>query len=113
MAIRRRPDAEHASAFVDWTSARAKIGEPSPRKLDNNILNWSLEQYIEIARHIPLIGRGTADALTTLRGFRNLIHPARAERLQQKPSLGGALLATGAMRTLLDEVREGVAAGSI
>jgi hypothetical protein len=45
--------------------------------------NWDLFQYAEVAARLRIIKTETVAQLKIARGFRNLIHPGRAVRLQQ------------------------------
>lgn len=45
-----------------------------------NIPDWRLEDLIEIASRLELIGKGAAKGATAVRDFRNLIHPYRLLR---------------------------------
>ena len=46
--------------------------------------DWSLEDKIEVARRIGLIGEGPAKGASAVRDFRNLIHPEKVLR-RSKP----------------------------
>jgi hypothetical protein len=107
-ALRRRSAHDHAAAFAKWRAVNA-----SARPLPRDIRQWSAEQYIEIARHVPVISEGSASAAALAKNYRNLIHPGRAERLQERPTLGSALLSVGAMRHLTDDINARVSSGAL
>ena len=54
---------------------------------------WDLAQYIEAAMILQLIKRETGDQAILAKGFRNLIHPGRAQRLATSCDKGTALAA--------------------
>jgi hypothetical protein len=66
--------------------------------------DWSLHGYGEVAGHLKLV---TADTLTLVRlarNFRNLIHPARAARLNQKCDRSTALTALAAAAAVVRDL---------
>jgi hypothetical protein len=48
------------------------------RKPDNDIDNWTLQQFIEVAADLKLLEPDTSSAARLAQNFRNLIHPGRA-----------------------------------
>jgi len=74
-------------------------------RVDGNIPEgWGLAALVCVARELGLITDATRNALDIARDFRNLIHPGRAQRTGQRPTLGTATLAVGAMQRLVEEL---------
>lgn len=65
---------------------------------------WFLREYIEIAFYLGEISDATRKAVRVTGEYRNLIHPGRVLRLGTEASHGTALMATGAMREVADEL---------
>jgi len=65
-------DAEARDSYKAW---QEKSRRPS---------DWSLEEKIEVARRMKLIGEGPAKGASAVRDFRNLIHPEKVLR-RSKP----------------------------
>ena len=58
--------------------------------------NWHLHEYVEVAAHLNCITDDTASLVRVTKNYRNLIHPGRAARLQQKCDRSTALAALAA-----------------
>ena len=58
-ALLRRPPGDCDSAFRKWAGRRADLRESPPRSLKSDLLKWDLEEYIAIARYIPLLSSET------------------------------------------------------
>ena len=112
-AVKRRSKPDHDAAFTAWELRRSTVGAPAPRKLKPDPVQWDLEEYIEVARGIPLISAETADAASLAKSFRNLIHPGRAERLNQRATRSSATLAVGAMHRVAEELEGRVKSGTL
>ncbi len=67
------------------------------RNLSRSPSEWSLEDMIEVARRMALIGEGPAKAANAVRDFRNLIHPDKLLRRSQPRWPGLAKMALGAV----------------
>jgi hypothetical protein len=68
---------------------KARIEEASDtykvwRKKTRRFADWSLEEKVEVARMMGLIGEGPAKGAVAVRDFRNLIHPEKVLR-RSKP----------------------------
>ena len=64
---------------------------------------WSLHPYIEIAFELQEISKATVESCRNAKYYRNLIHPAAAERDSEKTSRGTAHSTLGAAyRTIED-----------
>lgn len=93
----RKMPAEVAAAAVVCRGRGVRIDGNAPE-------GWSLAALICVARELDLITDATRNALDGARDFRNLIHPGRAQRTGQRPTLGTATLAVGAMQRLVEEL---------
>src|SRR5262245_39051398 len=65
---------------------------------------WDLHEYTEVAAHAGLIKDDTAAVARQVRGFRNLIHPGRAQRLAQRCDRGTALAALAAVEFVVRDL---------
>jgi hypothetical protein len=61
---------------------------------------WHLHEYVEVAAHLGIINPDTATLVRLAKDFRNLIHPGRAARREQKCDLSTALAALSAMEAV-------------
>jgi hypothetical protein len=50
----------------------------------NNLEEWTLHNYIEVAKDLRVITEDTAVQTRLAKNFRNLIHPGRTQRLNQR-----------------------------
>ncbi|HXT26636.1 MAG TPA: hypothetical protein VN749_17595 [Candidatus Eisenbacteria bacterium] len=66
--------------------------------------DWVLHQYTEVAPHLGAIGPTTATEVRLARGFRNLIHPGRAQRLGQACDRGTALSCVAALEHVVRDL---------
>lgn len=82
-AISKRSPDERARAIANITPA-IRI---DPSKPDN----WTLAPYIEVALELTAINPDTATQVRLVKDFRNLIHPGREIRKQQKCDRATAL----------------------
>jgi hypothetical protein len=71
----------------------------------NDLLEWNLSQFIEIARELNVISESTAQQCRIAKDFRNLIHPGRSERLGVRCSRGTAHSAIAAMEQVIEELQ--------
>ncbi len=67
--------------------------------------NWTLAQYIEIAKRLKLINEDTVAQAKLTQDFRNLIHPGRAIRLGQKCNRATALSALAGIEHVVNDLR--------
>lgn len=104
-ALARRTPADREAARLDWAGRRQAKGQQAPGPLPTEINTWTLEQCIEIGRRALPLPDEAAEAATLARNFRNLIHPGRALRMGQRPSLASASLAVGAMERIVEELQ--------
>jgi hypothetical protein len=62
-----------------------------------NLEEWTFHHYTEVAAQLGIIQPMTATETRLAKGFRNLIHPGRAQRLGQKCDRGTALSSVAAL----------------
>jgi len=67
---------------------------------------WDLYEYTEVATHAGFIKKDTASLVRQVRGFRNLIHPGRAQRLAQRCDRGTALAALAAVEFVVRDLTQ-------
>ena len=91
-ALNQKLPAEITSAVTAVVRSKAIHKDP-PKDLNE----WSLHHYIEVAAHLRLIESETADQTRLAQDFRNLIHPGRSQRLQQKCDRATAYSAVAAV----------------
>ena len=61
---------------------------------------WHLHQFVEVAAYLKVIQANTATLVRLAKDFRNLIHPGRAKRLNQKCEIDTALGALAAVEAV-------------
>ena len=71
---------------------------------DNNLGNWVLFEYIEVAAELKVISDETATQARLAKDFRNLIHPGRAQRLGQECNRATALSAVAALEHVVNDL---------
>ena len=87
------------------TAAKELVEEGIFNKNLGNILEkWSLHSFIEVAAKLKIIEDDTAQQARLAKGFRNLIHPGREVRLNQKCNRGTALLAVAAVELTIRDL---------
>jgi len=67
------------------------------RQPNADLERWDLHEYTEVASHRGIIKSDTTTETRLARGFRNLIHPGRSQRLDQKCDRGTALSCVAAL----------------
>jgi len=65
---------------------------------------WNLNQYIEVALRMDVIGANTATQAQLTKDFRNLIHPGRAVRLRQECNRATALTALAGVEHVVNDL---------
>ncbi len=92
----------------DLESARIKLIEKGAidRKSSRKPENWYLHIFIEVSEEIGIISDVTADSARIAKGFRNLIHPGREARLNQKCNRATSLSALAAVEHVIKDFKE-------
>lgn len=70
------------------------------------ILNMELAPLIDLAFDNKLISQSTKDLTTVIKNFRNLIHPGREIRKNQKFDFDSAIVAKSLLNIVLKEIKE-------
>lgn len=96
---------EEESKGVSLTTARAAVaaatsGSAPPADLSQ----WNLHQLTEGALSLGLIESTTAAQLRIAKGFRNLIHPGRVQRTQERCDRGTSLAAAAATEFVIRDL---------
>ena len=73
------------------------------RKPVRDLEKWDLHALVKVSEELAIITEETAKACDLVRGYRNLIHPGRAKRMEQVCGRDTALLAVGAVECLIRE----------
>jgi hypothetical protein len=74
------------------------------RQPDANLERWDLHEYNEVASNLGIIEDDTYIKTNLAREYRNLIHPGRAQRLQQKCDRGTALASVAALEHVVRDL---------
>jgi hypothetical protein len=81
-------------------SAAERAPTSKGRKKDLN--DYVLHEYIEVAEDLDVLTAREARMAMLAKGFRNLIHPGRAARTQERCTRSTALTAVGAMEAIIE-----------
>ena len=112
-AVQRRTAAHWQAALAKVQGRRSKEGKNPLSTPDPDPRRWGLEQYIEIARELPVLSGSAANAAMLAKDFRNLIHPGRAERAQQRATRGSAIQALAAAALSIEDLAERASKGEL
>jgi hypothetical protein len=97
-ALEQRPPGDIQSAVKKLLVSKL------PKTPENNLEEWVLYQYIEVAAELKVISDDTATAARLAKDFRNLIHPGRAKRFGQECNRGTALSAVAALEHVVNDL---------
>jgi hypothetical protein len=81
-----------------------RISQIDPSLPSKPLEKWHLPQYIKAAKGLALFTDETITQCELARGFRNLIHPGRTQRVNQKCDRGSALSAVAGFEHLIREL---------
>lgn len=112
-AVQRRTPPDHQAAFVRVQKRRAREGRRALETINADPRRWMLEQYVELAGELPVLSAAAANASMLAKDFRNLIHPGRAERLQQRATRGTAAQGLAAAILTSEDLADRMAAGQL
>jgi hypothetical protein len=98
-ALQQQPPGNVAAAASALITAGKFKTKPS-----NNLEDWNLHQYTEVAAHLKVIKDETAQATRLARHFRNFIHPGVAQRLAEKCDRATALSAVAGMEHVVRDL---------
>ena len=85
---------------LDQAQVAASGAKQNP-KAPSDLLEWGLHHFTEVAGELHAIQPVTAKQLRIVKGFRNLIHPGRAQRLAERCDRGTARAASAAVEFLI------------
>jgi hypothetical protein len=103
-AVKKHSPPERATASA-WIPLRGRVKEGPTGNPDR----WGLADYVDVATELGCISEDTRSAAWLTKNFRNLIHPAAAERAGEDCNLGTAHIAVGTVdRVSRDLARKGV-----
>lgn len=92
-------------ALLLWAlQANAAMLDNLPRPPNGRPEQWVLDQLIDVAEQLHLIQQNTASQARLAKNFRNLIHPGRAQRLQEVCDRGTALTALAAAELVVRDL---------
>jgi hypothetical protein len=101
-AIQSRSDAQTALDTARRLAAERKL----PNNPPSDLLRWHAPELIEVAFALNLIHEDTAEVARTAKTYRNLIHPGRELRTQQRCTEGTSHVAIGAMQRVTEDLAE-------
>lgn len=79
---------------------------PSDQFNTKSVLNMELKDLIHNAFEMELISESTKDLSTVIKNFRNLIHPGREIRKNEKFDFDSAIVAKSLLNIVLKEIKE-------
>ncbi len=88
---------------IQRPSVKAKLANLTDRP-KGGPEHWDLHDYIKIAERLSLIKANTATQARLTQGFRNLIHPGRAQRTAEKCDRGTALTALAGVELVVRDL---------
>jgi len=78
--------------------------KPKKREGSRKINQWSLEDMVDVAKEIGILGKGTFHLSHAIRQYRNLIHPAKQVAEGNKITEDLATMAMSSIRTFIKEL---------
>ncbi len=73
-------------------------------KRGSELNNWHLDEFVQVSRHLGLVGEETTTQAGLTNNFRNLIHPGRVNQLGQKCDEATALAAAAAIQFVVRDL---------
>jgi hypothetical protein len=98
-----------AGSIVEAILVDYFLAFPGPEMTSDNVLKAELWKLIDRAEEEQLIGPQTKQLSTIIRNYRNLIHPGREYRLNEKVDINRATVAASLVEIILEEVAENFA----
>lgn len=74
------------------------------QKSGKDPLNMTFEKLIEACKNEQIISQRVSDLSSVIRSYRNLIHPARVVRLNERVDHNGAKIAEALVEMIVDEI---------
>jgi hypothetical protein len=103
--LKQKPTTD-ISAAIDALGAAGKALNPKPPAKDLTGYGWALHAYVEVAAELKILTAKTIDCCRNAKFYRNLIHPAVAERSQIVSGPGSAHVAIGAAYEVIRELEQ-------
>jgi hypothetical protein len=100
-ALGNSPLTQTKVASTAATLTAKKVFNKSP---SSSLDEWVLYEFIEVAADLGIIEGETAIQSRLAKNFRNLIHPGRSQRLNQKCDRGTALSAVAGMELVIRDL---------
>jgi hypothetical protein len=97
--ILKKHDQDRSTAVNTLVEDKTLLIDPG-----GNLDKWTFHTFIEVAAKLEIIGENTAQQARLAKGFRNLIHPGREQRLGQKCDRGTALAAVAAVEFVVRDL---------
>ncbi len=97
--LKKHDQDERSAAVSTLIEERTLKSDPG-----GNLDKWTFHTFIEVAAKLEIIGENTAQQARLAKGFRNLIHPGRGQRLGQKCDRGTALSAVAAVEHVITDL---------
>lgn len=98
-ALKKHDQDERSTAVNTLLKDRTLKSDPG-----ENLDKWTLHTFVEVASDLKIIGENTTKQVRLAKGFRNLIHPGREQRLGQKCNRGTALSAVAAVEFVVSDL---------
>ncbi len=98
-ALKRHDQDERSRAVNTLVEQETLTSDPG-----GNLDRWTLHIFVEVATKLEIIGENTAQQARLAKGFRNLIHPGREQRLGQKCNRATALSAVAAVEHVITDL---------
>jgi hypothetical protein len=92
-------------------AAAASAKQMQGQHAKDSLVDWVLDEYMKVAQDLQLLRPATVKEVTLAKDFRNLIHPGRAQRLQQPCDRATAFHAVAALDHVTDDLRTWTTAG--
>jgi hypothetical protein len=97
-------DIDARKAAIDRVAPAVTLAGRLPNPADPE--SWQLLQLIVVARELSEISETTAAQARLAKDFRNLIHPGREKRDEERPNRGTALSVVAAVEQVMRNLSE-------
>lgn len=89
---------------VDETTLRSAIAASSKTDLKPTLARWDFASFLAVEEQLKVLKSETRRVADTVRNYRNLIHPERADRLGMVCDEGTSLVAIGGVLQVIRDV---------
>lgn len=87
---------------IPQITREAVLGAPTMRGAKKQLTDFVLHDHIVVAHALKILSDRTTEAALLAKDFRNLIHPGRAVRVNERCTRSTAHLAVGAMEAIVE-----------